>query len=322
MTNCLVTGGAGFIGSFVTDLLISKGFGVVVVDNMSKGQTQNIHPDARFEKLDINDTDGMEQVFNKYHPQFVFHYAAQIDIDTSIADPVHDAEENIMAGLKLIDLSARNGVKKFIFSSSGGAIYGDTEFRPTPERHPEWPESPYGITKLTIDKYLDFYSRYKGMKSVSLRYSNVYGPRQIPHGEACVVAIFMNMARSGQVPTIYGDGQQTRDFLYVTDAAHAAVDALEKDVTGVFNIATGIETTIDTLWKTIGQVAGITGEAPHDLTRSPGQKTSCLDATKAHTILGWKPRVGLVQGIQQTWESGDVLKVAEFETRSKVRSAV
>lgn len=322
MTTCLVTGGAGFIGSFVTDLLISKGFGVVVVDNMSKGQEKNVHPEAKFEKLDINDEDGMKRAFNHYHPAFVFHYAAQIDIDTSIADPVHDAQENVMAGLKLIDLSHQSGVRKFIFSSSGGAIYGDTDVRPTPENHPEWPESPYGITKLTIDKYLDFYSRYKGMKSVSLRYSNVYGPRQIPHGEACVVAIFMNAAREGRVPTIYGDGKQTRDFLYVTDAARAAVEALEKDVHGVFNIATGVETTIDTLWATIGRIAGLATEATHDLQRSTGQRTSCLDSTKARTALGWTPRIGLAEGIGRTWEAGDELKVAEFDTRNQVRSAV
>lgn len=322
MTTCLVTGGAGFIGSFVTDLLISKGFGVVVVDNMSKGQEKNVHPDAKFEKLDINDEDGMRRVFRQYRPEFVFHYAAQIDIDTSIADPVHDAQENVMAGLKLIDLSHRSGVKKFIFSSSGGAIYGDTDVRPTPETHPEWPESPYGITKLTIDKYLDFYARYKGMKSVSLRYSNVYGPRQIPHGEACVVAIFVNAARQGKVPMIYGDGKQTRDFLYVTDAAHAAVDALEKDVHGVFNVSTGVETTIDTLWATIGKAANLSAEAEHDLQRSPGQKTSCLDNTKARTVLGWAPRVMLEPGITMTWEAGDEIQASTFGTRARVRSSM
>lgn len=322
MTTCLVTGGAGFIGSFVTDLLISKGFGVVVVDNMSKGQETNVHPEAKFEKLDINDDDRMKRVFAKYRPEFVFHYAAQIDIDTSIADPVHDAQENVMAGLKLIDLAQQSGVKKFIFSSSGGAIYGDTDIRPTPETHPEWPESPYGITKLTMDKYLDFYSRHKGMKSVSLRYSNVYGPRQIPHGEACVVAIFMEKARRGEVPTIYGDGEQTRDFLYVTDAARAAVAALEQDVGGVFNVSTGVETTINALWGSIGQAAGLPLQAQPDPGRSPGQRTSCLDNTKARILLGWSPRIALRPGIQTTWEAGDALKVAEFETRSKVRSSL
>ena len=201
----LVTGGAGFIGSHIVDILIDKGHNVIILDNLSSGRKENINSDAKLFEADITDFDKVERIFREEKPEIVYHLAAQIDVRKSVENPVFDAKINILSSVNLIKLSSENKVKKFIFSSTGGAIYGDTEERPTKEDHPEWPLSPYGIAKLTVDKFLNYYHQVFGLKYVSLRYGNVYGPRQNPHGEAGVVAIFLNKMLKGEQPIINGD---------------------------------------------------------------------------------------------------------------------
>ena len=250
----LLTGGAGFIGSHVADELIAKGNRVVIIDNLSTGFEYNINPESKFIKADITDFKKIEEIFAEELPEIVYHFAAQIDVRKSVSDPLFDAQTNIMGTLNLIKLSNDIKVNKFIFSSTGGAIYGDTDVRPTPENHPEWPLSPYGIAKLATDKFLNYYSEVFGLKYVSLRYGNVYGPRQNPHGEAGVVAIFLNKMLNGGQPVINGDGNQTRDYVYVKDVVKANILSLENtDKIGIYNVGTSIEISVNDLFKEINK---------------------------------------------------------------------
>ncbi|MCL4428411.1 MAG: NAD-dependent epimerase/dehydratase family protein, partial [Deltaproteobacteria bacterium] len=250
----LITGGAGFIGSHVADELIAKGNGVVIIDNLSTGFEYNINPKAKFIKADITDFKKIENIFASESPEIVYHFAAQIDVRKSVSDPLFDAETNIMGTLNLIKLSNDFKIKKFIFSSTGGAIYGDTDMRPTPENHPEWPLSPYGIAKLTIDKFLNYYYEIFGLKYISLRYSNVYGPRQNPYGEAGVVAIFLNKMLKNEQPVVNGDGNQTRDYVYVKDVVKANILALKNiDKAEIYNVGTSVAISVNDLFKEINK---------------------------------------------------------------------
>ncbi len=299
----LLTGGAGFIGSHVTDELIAKGNDVVIIDNLSTGFEYNINPKAKFVKTDITDFKKIENIFVEESPEIIYHFAAQIDVRKSVSDPLFDAETNIMGTLNLIKLSSDFKIKKFIFSSTGGAIYGDTDVRPTPENHPEWPLSPYGIAKLATDKFLNYYNEIFGLKYVSLRYGNVYGPRQNPPGEAGVVAIFLNKMLKGEQPIINGDGDQTRDYVYVEDVVKANILALENiDKVGIYNVGTSIEISVNDLFKEINKNFDNKYKEVHGPAKLGEQKTSCLNYEKIKKDMNFIPKTDFSEGIKETYK--------------------
>ncbi|MDA8158310.1 MAG: NAD-dependent epimerase/dehydratase family protein [Deltaproteobacteria bacterium] len=299
----LLTGGAGFIGSHVADELIAKGNRVVIIDNLSTGFEYNINPESKFIKADITDFKKIEEIFAEELPEIVYHFAAQIDLRKSVSDPLFDARTNIMGTLNLINLSNDIKVKKFIFSSTGGAIYGDTDDRPTPENHPEWPLSPYGIAKLATDKFLNYYSEVFGLKYVSLRYGNVYGPRQNPHGEAGVVAIFLNKMLNGGQPVINGDGNQTRDYVYVKDVVKANILSLENtDKIGIYNVGTSIELSVNDLFKEINKNFDNKYKEVHGPAKLGEQKTSCLNYDKIKKDMNFIPETDFGEGIKETYK--------------------
>ena len=299
----LLTGGAGFIGSHVADELIAKGNRVVIIDNLSTGFEYNINPESKFIKADITDFKKIEEIFAEELPEIVYHFAAQIDLRKSVSDPLFDARTNIMGTLNLINLSNDIKVKKFIFSSTGGAIYGDTDDRPTPENHPEWPLSPYGIAKLATDKFLNYYSEVFGLKYVSLRYGNVYGPRQNPHGEAGVVAIFLNKMLNGGQPVINGDGNQTRDYVYVKDVVKANILSLENtDKIGIYNVGTSIELSVNDLFKEINKNFDNKYKQVHGPAKLGEQKTSCLNYEKIKKDMNFMPETDFSEGIRETYK--------------------
>jgi len=239
----LVTGGAGFIGSHLVDALIKKEHKVIIIDNLSAGKIKNLNPKAIFYKDDLNNFVKIKEIFKKESPEIVYHLAAQINVRKSTDNPMFDAKENILNTLNLLDLCLTHNIKHFIFSSTGGAIYGDTEQIPTKEDLKENPLSPYGCAKLSVEKYLNFYNKIRDLKFTSLRYSNVYGPRQNPDGEAGVISIFFDKMFKGENPLIFG-GIQTRDFVYVGDVIRANLLALRDDSSNIYNVSTGKETDI------------------------------------------------------------------------------
>jgi len=297
----LVTGGAGFIGSHVVDAFIKQGHDVVVIDNLSTGRKENINPLAKFIKMNIEDPKVL-QVFEDEKFDVVDHHAAQMDIRLSVADPIFDATNNILGTINLLQASVKTHVKKFIFISSGGAIYGEQDYFPADELHPTRPLSPYGITKLTGEKYLFFYSNTYGLKFISLRYANIYGPRQNPKGEAGVVAIFSSKLLAGDVPVINGDGKQTRDYVYVADVVNANVKALNHHDNDYINIGTGVETDVNTLFQKINALCGGIGNEVHGPAKPGEQLRSVLNNKKAKQLFEWKPQVTIDQGLAETVE--------------------
>jgi UDP-glucose 4-epimerase len=314
----LVTGGAGFIGSHLVDALIKGGHKVVVIDNLSTGKKENINKKAKFYKIDIC-SPKIREIFKKEKPQICFHLAAQINVRKSVEDPVFDAKVNTLGSLNVIqnfireiraqirmNSRKRNSYKfaKFIFASTGGAIYGETNKIPTSENHPPNPISPYGISKLTVENYLKFYKKNFGLKLVSLRFSNVYGPRQDPRGEAGVVAIFIEKLLKGERPTIFGDGNQTRDFIFVEDVVSACLKAMEyKGEKKIFNIGTGIETSINELYEIISRLLNAKIK-PKYAPEKPGDlKRSCLDISLAKRELKWRPKFDLEKGLRKTLQN-------------------
>jgi UDP-glucose 4-epimerase len=297
----LVTGGAGFIGSHLTDQLIEAGNEVVVIDNLSTGQENNLNPSARFYKLDIRDPK-ISDVFKDERPEMVFHYAAQIDIRKSTEDPIKSADINILGTLNILENCKKFGTKKIIFASSGGAIYGDAEIIPTPENYLPFPVSPYGIEKLIAEHYLDFYKRSYGLDYLILRYANVYGPRQNPKGEAGVVAIFADKLLNNQIPVINGNGAQTRDYVFVNDVVDAAMLALKtvKSRKPIFNIGTGIETSVNNLYKIMTKTVGKNISANYGSAKTGEQARSCLDSSKIRKELNWQPKYKIGEGIKIT----------------------
>lgn len=285
---CLVTGGAGFIGSHLVDALIKKRHQVSVIDDLSAGKKANLNPKARFYQIDISDN--LASIFKKEKPEVVFHLAAQKNVRRSVQNPYKDAQINILGTLNL--LAHCQNIKKFIFASSGGAIYGATKILPTPETTIANPLSPYGVSKLAIEKYLAVLK----IPYVSLRYSNVYGPRQDPEGEAGVVAIFINRIRKGRAPIIFGSGRQTRDYIYVDDVVVANLEALKRNVQGAFNIGTSCQRSVNQLLKMIDPQA----RPIHESVRPGEVQRSCLDIKKAKHLLGWKPKTKLEEGIRLT----------------------
>ncbi len=295
----LVTGGAGFIGSHLADAFLTLGHEVVIVDNLITGQRDNIPPRAKFYEADIRSAE-MAAIFAQEKFHAVCHQAAQMDVRKSVADPRYDAEVNILGTLNLLEQARETGVQKFIFASSGGAMYGEQEQFPAAEEHRTWPASPYGITKLTCEKYIAFFGQNYNMKYVLLRYANVYGPRQSPHGEAGVVAIFTSRLLAGQHPVINGDGKQTRDYVYVHDVVKANVAALNYARSDYFNIATGVETDVNELFQLLNRATGGRASEQHGPAKAGEQMRSVLDASKARRLLGWQPAMPIQQGLADT----------------------
>lgn len=301
--NYLVTGGAGFIGSHIVDHLISSGKVPVVVDNLSSGKIENLDPRALFYEQDITDQEMMERVFMLHKPTVLFHLAAQISVSRSVREPEEDAMVNIIGSLRLLKIAAKYGVKKVIFSSTGGAIYGDDVKRiPTDEEELPKPLSPYGIAKYATENYLRFFSSEFGIKYTALRYANVYGPRQDPYGEAGVVAIFSEKMLRNQEVVIFGDGECVRDYVYVGDVARANLLAIEKCENTVINIGTGIGTSVNELFDIMKPIAGYSREAVHKEPRPGDVKKSILNIERSRSLLGWEPSTQLERGLKETIE--------------------
>jgi UDP-glucose 4-epimerase len=296
----LVTGGAGFIGSHVVDAFVAAGHQVAVVDNLATGNRARVNPAARLHVMDLRSRH-LADVFEQERPDAVAHLAAQATVSRSVAHPAFDASVNVLGGLNLLDCCRRAGVRRFIYSSSGGAAYGDTDVIPTPEDHPTRPASPYGVSKVALELYLQAWDGLFGTASISLRYANVYGPRQDPAGEAGVVAIFCHRLLTGQPPIINGDGGQTRDYVYVEDVAAANLCALAcPDVTGSINVGTGVETSVNELYRVLAQEAAVDARPEHGPARPGEQRRSCLSPALAKRMLSWSPRVSLEEGLART----------------------
>lgn len=295
---CFVTGGAGFIGSHLVDALIKNGHEVIVIDDLSYGLKENVNQAAKFIKLDIRDKQ-IKEVFEQEKPEILFHLAAQKDVRISMEKPCLDAEVNIIGSLNLLENCRKNNTK-IIFSSTGGAIYGETENRPTSENEPERPVSPYGVAKLALEKYLHYYQQVFHLSSISLRYSNVYGPRQDPKGEAGVVAIFLDKLLTGQTPIINGDGRQTRDYIFVSDVVESNLRVMEGQGAGIYNIGTSVETDVNQLLENIVTLGGFSVKEKHGPPIFGEQKNSCLAIKKAGQELNWSPKVDLKAGLKIT----------------------
>jgi UDP-glucose 4-epimerase len=297
----MVTGGAGFIGSNVADRFIQEGHEVTIIDNLSTGLESNLNKKAKFHQVDIRSA-VIGKIFEKAKPDILCHHAAQIDVRKSTDDPIFDADVNILGSLNLLNACVKHKVKKVVFASTGGAIYGEQDYFPADEKHPANPLSPYGVTKLTIEKYLHFYRETYGLDYVSLRYANVYGPRQNPFGEAGVVAIFAERLLSGRKAIIYGDGKRTRDFVFVDDVVEANLLALNYPKSDIFNIGTGIETDINSIFRTLKKATGSKQKEIHAPPKPGEQERSVLDHSKAETLLKWKPKCELPEGMARTVE--------------------
>ena len=297
----LLTGGAGFIGSHLVDAYIAAGHEVTVVDNLSSGVRDQVSPRARFVQLDIRDA-ALGDLFRQEKFDVVNHHAAQMDVRRSVADPGFDASINILGGLNVFEHARATGARTVIFASTGGAIYGEQEEFPATEEHPTRPLSPYGVGKLTSEKYLFYYREVFGMNSVMLRYANIYGPRQNPHGEAGVVAIFCNKMLAGQQPVINGDGRQTRDYTYVEDVVKANLLALDVKGSNIYNVGTGIETDVNTLFRSLKNLLDPSCREEHAPAKAGEQMRSVVSAQKIQNELGWKPKVMLAEGLKKTAE--------------------
>ncbi|MEM6533785.1 MAG: NAD-dependent epimerase/dehydratase family protein [Myxococcota bacterium] len=298
----LVTGGAGFIGSHVAEAAISEGHEVLVLDNLSSGKEANVPAGATLKKVDIRSEDAAQAIVD-YRPDAIFHHAAQMDVRKSVADPVFDASTNVVGTVRLLEAARSAGCGFFQLASTGGAIYGEQELMPTPEGTAPRSESPYGLSKLCGEHYVDYYARLGGMRGVSLRYGNVYGPRQDPHGEAGVVAIFSQKMLASDAPTIFGDGEQTRDYVFVGDVVRAVMAAWKTpSAAGAYNIGTGVETDVNTLARVIANAAGFKDDVPHGPGKPGEQRRSCIAIDRAANELDWRPRVSLEDGLRQTVE--------------------
>ncbi len=296
----VVTGGAGFIGSHVCDALLAKGMEVIALDDLSSGNPANLDARVRLAKLDIRSPEAHELIVRE-KPQALMHLAAQMDVRRSVADPRFDADVNVLGMINLLEAAVKAGTKRVVFSSTGGAIYGEQDTFPATEEHAKRPCSPYGVSKAAGELYLNYYFQQYGLSYAALRYANVYGPRQNPHGEAGVVAIFCNRLLDGRTCTIFGDGKQTRDFVYALDVARANALALETDFVGAINLGTGVETDVNTLYGTLAQGAGLERAAEHAPGKPGEQRRSCIDPSLAKKILGWTPAVGLAEGLKETY---------------------
>ena len=294
----LVTGGAGFIGSHITDALIDAGHSVTVIDDLSRGRREQVNPGATFVQLNITSPE-LGAGLADARPEVVFHAAAQIDVRESVRDPLHDADVNVVGTVNVLRASVDAGTRRVVFASSGGAIYGDTDVIPTPEDHPCRPESPYGTAKLCAEAYGGTFSRQAGLEFVALRYANVYGPRQDPHGEAGVIAIFATRLVHGKPVVINGDGTQTRDYVHVQDVVRANLAAVDGPA-GIYNIGTGIETDVNALYRMLADATGVTVAAEHGPAKPGEQRRSCLETQAARERLGWNASITFGDGVRTT----------------------
>ena len=298
----LVTGGAGFIGSHIADAFLARGWRVSAIDNLVSGDRRNLDPRVEFHEADLRDPAAM-QLLDELRPDVVAHEAAQIDVRISVNDPAMDAETNVVASLRLLQKCAEIGVKRFLFASTGGAIYGEPVFAPQDESHPTNPLSPYGCAKLSVEHYMHYFREVHGLGTTALRYANVYGPRQSPHGEAGVVAIFAARMLRGEEVTINGTGEQTRDFVYVGDVVAANVAVAERDdLRGPFNVGTGVETSVVQLHQAMAKVLGDTRPANHAPAKAGEQLRSVLDGAALRKVAGLPEPVGLSEGLRRTLE--------------------
>ena len=294
----LITGGAGFIASHVTDAFVAKGLEVVVVDNLSTGQKNYVHPKAKFIQADITDKSAIQEIIRQERPEVLDLHAAHIQVGNSVKNPQFDAENNIMGMLNIMEAAKEIPVKRVIFASTGGAMYGN-QLTPFVETMKEEPISPYGISKRAGELYLNFYHEVYGIPYCVLRYSNVYGERQNPHGESGVVAIFMEMIHEGKRPVINGDGTHTRDYVYVGDVVDANLRALESTYIGYLNIGTGAEISTNDVFRKVVQEMGVYIEEEHGPERPGEQTQSALNAQKAKEVLGWMPTVAFDEGVKR-----------------------
>jgi UDP-glucose 4-epimerase len=298
----LVTGGAGFIGSHVTDGFIALGAEVAVFDNLSTGRREFVHSQARFFEGDLTRPGEIEGAIAEFRPDVVNHHAAQIDVRRSVEDPLHDAHSNVLGALALLQSCARHGVRKLIYASSGGAIYGEGRDLPAREQHTISPESPYGVSKFTVELYLPIWKALHGLDYTTLRYPNVYGPRQNPLGEAGVNAIFIGLMLEGRRPRIFGDGAQVRDYLYVGDVVEANRLALSKGSGETMNLGTGVGVSVTDIVRELNRILGTALEPIHEPPRPGEVRRIFLDAARAERSLGWRPKTSFAEGLRLTVE--------------------
>ncbi|NNE70482.1 MAG: NAD-dependent epimerase/dehydratase family protein [Rhodothermales bacterium] len=301
MTKVLVTGGAGFIGSHIADALVGQGREVHILDDLSSGVRENVPDAAKLHVMDVRSED-VASLFAEEKFDLLVHHAAQMDVRKSVTDPRYDADVNVGGLINLMEAGRRAGLKKVVFASTGGAIYGEPEYAPQDEAHPLKPLSPYGIAKLSSEKYLFFYREQYGIDYVALRYGNVYGPRQNPHGEAGVVAIFAERMLAGESTVINGDGLQTRDYVFVRDVVAANMAAVAYDGSGVFNVGTSVETDVNTLWRTLQDLADPEVQPVHGPGKPGEQRRSVLAYGLTKSELGWEPSVNVQNGLRATFE--------------------
>lgn len=299
--NVLVTGGAGFIGSHVVDRFVQEGHQVAVLDNLSTGKRKNVNQEAVLYKADICSA-RLERIFKRERPAVVVHLAAQINVRESTSNPMFDASVNIIGTINLLQLAVKYGVRKVVFASSGGAVYGEQRQFPVSESHPSCPLSPYGISKLSCEYYLEYFRHVAGLGYAALRFSNVYGPRQNPEGEAGVIAIFSKQLLKGQQPLINGNGMQTRDYVYVQDAVESVMIALGRHVNGIYNVGTGEETTVNDIFHRLKVITRAESKELHGPGKKGEQLRSVVDCSKLTKETGWEPTISLAEGLAKTVE--------------------
>ena len=295
----VVTGGAGFIASHIVDAYLEHGHEVHIFDDFSTGQRANVNIKATLHRVDIAEN-GAAQLIEQIKPDVLSHHAAQMDVRHSVADPTFDARVNILGFINLLEAAKNSGVKRVIFASSGGAVYGEQEVFPAAESHPTQPASPYGVSKRAGELYLSYYHQAFGLPYIALRYANVYGPRQSAMGEAGVVAIFLSLLLAGKTPVINGDGRQTRDYVYVGDVVAANMAALQSSFVGPINIGTAVETDVVTIFQHLRDAVGSPIDARHGPPKMGEQRRSCLETSRAAQVLGWRHQMTLKDGLRQT----------------------
>ncbi len=296
----LVTGGAGFIGSHVVDAYLAEGYKVVVVDDLSTGRRSNLNPEATFYQVDIRSPE-IDSILEKERPDYINHHAAQMDVRRSVAEPLFDADVNILGSIHLLEIARKFGVQRIVYISTGGAVYGEPVYLPCDEAHPIDPICQYGASKHTVEHYLYMYRQMYGLNFVVLRYPNVFGPRQDPHGEAGVVAIFTGKMLAGEQAVVNGDGEQTRDYVYVGDCAAANVLALTTEKANtIYNLGSGRGTSVNQIFDTLKDITGYELPRVHGPAKLGETRHIYLDASKARTELAWRPTVTLEEGLEET----------------------